>query len=91
MIARKIEYQLRKLAGIYPVVTITGPRQSGKTILAKAVFPAHKYVSLENFDLRQMAQVDPKGFLNAFPPLVIFDEIQLQPLPGNSKKGITIL
>jgi AAA+ ATPase superfamily predicted ATPase len=62
MIARQIETQLRKLAKMYPVVTITGPRQSGKTTLAKAVFPEHRYVSLENFDVRQMAQADPKGF-----------------------------
>ena len=79
MIARKIEKQLRKLAEMYPVVTITGPRQSGKTTLAKAVFPEHKYVSLENFDLRQMAQADPKGFLKSFPAPVIFDEIQRVP------------
>ena len=79
MIARKIENQLRTLAGMYPVVTITGPRQSGKTTLAKAVFPEHKYVSLENFDLRQMAQMDPKGFLDSFAAPVIFDEIQRVP------------
>ncbi len=79
MIAREIEFQLRKLAKMYPVVTITGPRQSGKTTLAKAVFPDYKYVSLENFDLRQMAQADPKGFLKLFPSPVIFDEIQRVP------------
>ena len=79
MIARKIEKQLRKLAEMYPVVTITGPRQSGKTTLAKAVFPEHRYVSLENFDIRQMAQADPKGFLKSFPAPVIFDEIQRVP------------
>ena len=79
MIAREIENQLCKLVQMYPVVTITGPRQSGKTTLAKAVFPEHKYVSLENFDLRQMAQTDPKGFLKSFPAPVIFDEIQRVP------------
>ena len=79
MIARQIETQLRKLAKMYPVVTITGPRQSGKTTLAKAVFPEHRYVSLENFDIRQMAQADPKGFLKSFPAPVIFDEIQRVP------------
>ena len=47
MIARKIEPQLRTLATMYPVVTITGPRQSGKTTLARMVFPEYKYVSLE--------------------------------------------
>ena len=79
MIARQIETQLCKLAKMYPVVTITGPRQSGKTTLAKAVFPEHRYVSLENFDVRQMAQTDPKGFLKSFPAPVIFDEIQRVP------------
>ena len=79
MIARQIETQLRKLEKMYPVVTITGPRQSGKTTLAKAVFPEYRYVSLENFDVRQMAQADPKGFLKSFPAPVIFDEIQRVP------------
>ena len=79
MIARQIETQLRELAKMYPVVTITGPRQSGKTTLAKAVFPEHRYASLENFDIRQMAQADPKGFLKSFPAPVIFDEIQRVP------------
>ena len=79
MIARQIETQLCKLAKMYPVVTITGPRQSGKTTLAKAVFPEHRYVSLENFDVRQMAQADPKGFLKSFSAPVIFDEIQRVP------------
>ena len=79
MIARQIETQLCKLAKMYPVVTITGPRQSGKTTLAKAVFPEHRYVSLENFDVRQMAQADPTGFLKSFSAPVIFDEIQRVP------------
>ena len=71
MIRRKIENQLRSLAGMYPVVTITGPRQSGKTTLARAVFPDYKYVSLENFDLREAALSDPRGFLNTFSAPVI--------------------
>ena len=79
MIRRKIEKQLRLLAKMYPVVTITGPRQSGKTTLAQAVFKKHKYVSLENFDLREAALADPKGFLRDFHGPVIFDEIQRVP------------
>ena len=79
MIPRKIESQVRRLAGMYPVVTITGPRQSGKTTLARALFPDHKYVSLENFDVRETAQSDPRGFLKSFPAPVIFDEIQRVP------------
>ena len=79
MIKRKIEGQLRNLARMYPVVTITGPRQSGKTTLAKAVFPEHKYVSLENYDVRESALQDPKGFLITNESPVIFDEIQRVP------------
>lgn len=79
MIRRKIENQLRTLAGMYPVVTITGPRQSGKTTLAREVFRDHQYLSLENFDLREAAISDPKGFLKTFPAPVIFDEIQRVP------------
>ena len=79
MIRRKIEKQLRLLAKMYPVVTITGPRQSGKTTLAQAVFKKYKYVSFENFDLREAALSDPKGFLREFHGPVIFDEIQRVP------------
>jgi len=79
MIQRKIEKQLRTLAAMYPVVTIVGPRQSGKTTLARAVFPNYQYVSLENVDVRRIAENDPKAFLNSFAPPVIFDEIQRVP------------
>ena len=64
---------------MFPVVTITGPRQSGKTTLARAVVPGHRYVNLENFDLRETARTDPKGFLKMFPAPAIFDEIQRVP------------
>lgn len=64
---------------MYPVVTITGPRQSGKTTLAKMTFPNYRYVSLENFDVRQMADIDPRGFLKNYAAPVIFDEIQRVP------------
>lgn len=79
MIQREIQQQLLKLAAMYPVVTITGPRQSGKTTLAKMTFPQYRYVSLENFDIRQMAEADPRGFLKTYAPPVIFDEIQRVP------------
>ena len=79
MIQREIQQQLLKLAAMYPVVTITGPRQSGKTTLAKMTFPQYRYVSLENFDIRQMAEADPRGFLKSYAPPVIFDEIQRVP------------
>lgn len=79
MIQRTIQVQLKKLAAMYPVVTITGPRQSGKTTLAKMTFPDYRYVSLENFDVRQMAEADPKGFLKSYAAPVILDEIQRVP------------
>ncbi len=79
MIDRAIQVHLKKLAGVYPVVTITGPRQSGKTTLAKITFSGYDYVSLENFDLRQMAESDPRGFLKRYAAPVIFDEIQRAP------------
>lgn len=79
MIQRTIQVQLKKLAAVYPVVTITGPRQSGKTTLAKMTFPDYHYVSLENFDVRQMAEADPKGFLKSYAAPVILDEIQRVP------------
>lgn len=79
MIQREIQVQFKQLMKMYPVVTITGPRQSGKTTLAKMTFPEYRYVSLENFDVRQMAEADPKGFLKSYAAPVIFDEIQRVP------------
>ncbi len=79
MIQRTIQVQLKKLAAMYPVVTITGPRQSGKTTLAQMTFPDYRYVSLENFDVRQMAEADPKGFLKSYAAPIILDEIQRVP------------
>lgn len=79
LIKRKIQAELEKLAGMYPVVTITGPRQSGKTTLARMTFPGYKYVSLENFDIRQVAELDPRGFLKEYSAPAILDEIQRAP------------
>ncbi len=79
MIKRKIESTLRNLAAQYPVVTITGPRQSGKTTLCRAVFPNYKYVNLEALDMRDFAVSDPRGFLEQYNTQVILDEIQRIP------------
>ena len=79
MIERHIQPLLIRLAGQYPVMTLTGPRQSGKTTLAQTVFPDKPYVSLEDPDIRQFAQSDPRGFLAQFPDGVILDEIQRTP------------
>jgi predicted AAA+ superfamily ATPase len=80
IIDRKIETILRELSESYPVVTITGPRQSGKTTLCRKVFPRMAYVNLEAPDIRQFASEDPRGFLAMYPDGAILDEIQRNPL-----------
>ncbi|MBW1903616.1 MAG: AAA family ATPase [Deltaproteobacteria bacterium] len=67
MIKRNLSSKLKKLAGQYPVVTVTGPRQSGKTTLVKSVFPKWTYLSLEDPDVRDFALTDPRGFIAAYP------------------------
>ena len=79
MIQRIIGEKLRKAATQYPVVTLTGPRQSGKTTLVRALFDNHAYASLEDPELRTFALEDPRGFLEQFPGNVIFDEVQRVP------------
>ena len=70
---------LRGHARQFPVVTLTGPRQSGKTTLARQAFPRHAYVSLETPDERAFATEDPRGFLERFRKPVIIDEAQRVP------------
>lgn len=79
MIRRKITEKLLQLAEKFPVITITGPRQSGKTTLVKSVFESYSYVSLENPERRFIAKSDPQGFLNQFNGKLIIDEIQYVP------------
>ncbi|MCX5684080.1 MAG: ATP-binding protein [Planctomycetota bacterium] len=79
MIPRHLEPVLRKAARQYPVVSLTGPRQSGKTTLVRDAFPRHPYASLEVPDQREFAQEDPKGFLGQFTGKVILDEVQRAP------------
>lgn len=79
MIKRNLESIIRQFAGEYPVLAVVGPRQSGKTTLVRELFRQHAYVSLENLDLRQQAETDPRGFLEDFPPPVILDEVQRVP------------
>ncbi|MBS1259700.1 MAG: hypothetical protein MAG551_02780 [Candidatus Scalindua arabica] len=79
MIERVVKKQILRLAKQYPVVTITGPRQSGKTTLCQALFPHKSYVSLENPDNRRVAVKDPRQFLADFPDGVVLDEIQKAP------------
>ena len=66
MIKRNAAKILRQKAKQYPIVAITGPRQSGKSTLAKMIFPKKSYCSLEDMDNRQFALEDPRGFLNQF-------------------------
>jgi predicted AAA+ superfamily ATPase len=79
MIARNITPLLQQLARQYPVITLTGPRQSGKTTLAKTLFPGKPYVTLENPDTRRFATDDPRGFLSNYAQGAILDEIQRAP------------
>ena len=79
MIRREIKSLATKLWRQYPVVTITGPRQSGKTTLARAVFPKCEYVNLESPDVRMQIRADARGFFARHPAPVIFDEIQNAP------------
>ena len=79
MINRKITPHLQEMARFFPAVTILGPRQSGKTTLAKQVFPGHTYVNLEEKNARDIAISDPKAFFELYPPPVIIDEVQRVP------------
>ncbi|HKH49553.1 MAG TPA: ATP-binding protein [Thermoanaerobaculia bacterium] len=79
MLQRNLEPVLKKAAQQYPVVTLTGPRQSGKTTLVQAAFPHHEYASLEEPDVREFALQDPRGFLGQFTGPVILDEVQRAP------------
>jgi len=79
MIPRALETALKTVAGQYPVVTLTGPRQSGKTTLVRETFPRHAYASLEEPDVREYALADPRGFLGQFADNVILDEVQRAP------------
>ncbi len=100
MIERKISEKVLEYANKFPVVTITGPRQSGKTTLCKMLFKNKKYTNLENIDERQFAIEDPKGFLARFEDGAIIDEIQYVPhlfsyiqtiVDSKNKEGMFIL
>lgn len=79
MVPRQAEPTLLQLARGYPILAITGPRQSGKTTLARNSFPDRPYVSLEDPDTRAFAEEDPRGFLSRYPDGAILDEAQRCP------------
>jgi len=79
MIQRKLKEKLLELAGFFPVVSLTGPRQSGKTTLVKATFPHYDYITLEDPDIFQMALEDPRKFLQHHAKGMIIDEAQRAP------------
>jgi len=79
MIQRNLAPLVLDALGRWPVVTITGPRQSGKTTLCRMAFPDHKYVSLEAPHVREAALLDPIGFLNELGDRAVIDEVQRAP------------
>lgn len=78
-VPRQAESTVRQLAEGYPVVAITGPRQSGKTTLVRTLFEDKPFVSLEDLDERQLATDDPRAFLGRFPDGAVLDEVQRAP------------
>lgn len=76
MIPRDLTNSLKMMAGVYPIVTLIGPRQSGKTTLVRESFPGYTYVNLERLETRRFAKEDPKGFFESYPPPLVIDEVQ---------------
>ncbi len=79
MLQRLAQTRLLRLARGFPVVVLTGPRQSGKTTLTRTAFPGHAYVSLEDPDTRERVARDPRGFLAQHAGGVVVDEVQHLP------------
>ena len=100
MYVRTMQAELVSLAQGYPVVTVIGPRQSGKTTIVQQTFPHKPYVNLEIPDVWELAHTDPRSFLNKYPTGAILDEIQKVPqllsyiqsiVDENQEKGFFIL
>ncbi len=88
MIRRDLAPRLTEAARTWPSITLTGPRQSGKTTLCRAIFPQHPYASLEDPDVRAFATEDPRAFLAQFPRGAIVDEIQRAPTLPSYLQGM---
>ena len=78
-IEREMAETLHAVMGEYPIVTVSGPRQSGKTTLVRKCLPEYGYVNLEDPDSADFARSDPKGFLLRYPAPLIIDEVQRVP------------
>jgi uncharacterized protein len=76
---RRIKLEMDIYKNKYPILALTGPRQSGKTTFLKSQFQEYQYVNLENLDNRNFASEDPNGFLKQFDKYIIFDEVQRVP------------
>ncbi|WP_211208401.1 ATP-binding protein [Belliella baltica] len=79
LINRRLYDAVKEMIPKYPIIALTGPRQSGKTTLLKDLFRDYRYISLENPDFRNFAEKDPNGFLEEYDLQVIFDEVQRVP------------
>lgn len=100
MIYREIEKPVKCLLQKYPIINITGPRQSGKTTLAKSLGDSYRHFPMDDPDIRRLAKSDPLGFLNSAGEKFILDEVQYVPqlfpylpqvLDSNSENGRVIL
>jgi hypothetical protein len=79
MVPRLLSAKLTEMAARMPVLSITGPRQSGKTLLARSLFPGLPYVNLEQLEARSFAQQDPAGFMRTYADGAVIDEAQYAP------------
>jgi uncharacterized protein len=79
MFPRQLASTLVQMHNFFPVVTVTGPRQSGKTTLVKSCFPGYRYINLEDISYRQLAKEDPNSLVRSSQDGVIIDEIQHVP------------
>ena len=79
MIPRSAKETLIRLSSQFPVVCVTGPRQSGKSTLTQATFPEKQYISFDDANIRNLAESNPTDFVMAFPDGVIIDEVQKVP------------